>query len=141
MSSRGRTDVETFQELDFRFSKVMPNSDDKFRIDFMNFRLGASFGICRVLQFEDRSKVFEVVAYEIFMIYSFVAFFEVMEYKNLLSRQVLGDFSEEIVIKGTFLEVAFQLEHEDRTSAVSSSCCSRRSCLAGSVSQVCLHLR
>ena len=47
------------------------------------------------------------------------------EYKNLLSRQVLGDW-EEFVIKGTILRVAFQLEHEDRTSAVSSSCCSRR---------------
>ena len=108
MSSRGRTDVETFQDFVFRFSKVMPEFDEEFRVSFMNFSFCASVGDCRVLQFEGMVEVF---AFE--------------EYKNLLSRQVLGDF-EEFVMKGTILRVAFQLEHEDRTSAVSSSCCSRR---------------
>ena len=84
MSSRGRTDVETLRELDFRFSNVVPNSDDKFTVNFTIFLLSASFGICRVLQFEGRSKVFEVGAYESFKNLVPYAFFEVVNYKNFM---------------------------------------------------------
>ena len=36
----------------------MPDSDDEFRVKFMNFLFGASFGDCRVLQFEGKVDVF-----------------------------------------------------------------------------------
>ena len=57
MSSRGRTDVETFQDFVFRFSKVMPEFDEEFKVRFMNFSFGASFGDCRVLQSEGMVEV------------------------------------------------------------------------------------
>ena len=99
MSSRGRTDVETFQEFVFRFSKVMPEFDEEFRVRFMNFSFGASFGDCRVLQFEGKVEVFRGGGVQEFHERFFrrllgdcralqsegmVVFFVVVEYKNLL---------------------------------------------------------
>ena len=87
----------------------MTEFDDKIPINFMNFLLCASFGICRVLQFEGRSKVFKVVAYESFKNLVPYALFEVSKYENFMNlvKDVACEVLMNLVPYAFFEEVEF----------------------------------